>query len=241
MRILRCLRPFRSICRQKARRLPFLSLMTFSEIFIIYLAIGAPFAVHSFFGGRMQTDVRNAGISMLKLTFWPVFASYSGFRFLANSYRTAETGNERRVAAFRKASDEIRADLENLLISANREMRKGVLRDFDRLSGVALAFAESEAAAPTATPRIFEAADHPMPDFAARCIFRRNRSRLAEHRNRACEALSASLESLRDERRTDIDIERIRLKIVSLVRDDGEPQNHEVNTDPVLQEKLQEA
>lgn len=221
--------------------MPFFTLMSFSEIFIIYLAIGAPFAVHSFFGGRMETDVRNAGISLLKLTFWPLFALYSGFRFLANSFRTAETGNELRVAAFRKASDEVRADLENLLISANREMRKGVLRDFDRLSGVALAVAESEAVAPTATPRIFEAADHPMPDLAARCIFRRNRSRLAEHRNRACDALSVSLDSLRDERRTEVDIERIRLKIASLVRDNSEPQNQKVNSDPVLQEKLQEA
>ncbi len=216
-------------------------MMTFSEIFIIYLAIGAPFAVHSFFGGQMETNVRNAGVSLLKLTFWPVFGTYFIFRLTRNTFRAVETGNERRIAALETASMEIRSDLSILLVSADREMRKSVIEDFDRLCGIALAVAETEPAASLSIPRIFEAADHPSPDLAARCIFRRNQSRIAEHRNRAHASFLTTLDSLRYEPFKSVEIERIRLKVAALLHDDSAPKTIESTTDPVLREKLQEA
>ncbi len=146
------------------------------DLLIIYLAIGAPFAVYRVTGGRWLTPVRLAQGAGIGLFFWPFLA----IRLLIGS----ASRRERRTKAKPDARiEKLRSDIERLALSEARPETLFRFREaFYRLSGL------STASRPRADSRpfeFFEMSQHPNATLATVCLARRNADRVVRHRSQA--------------------------------------------------------
>ena len=167
--------------------------MTPAELLIIYLAAGAPFGVYAFFDQADRSANLHITLPILKFAVWPVFAvqliirEISG-RFSNSSSRIASSRQNRAEQA-----EKLRLDITSTVVFENNRERRKLLDEFERFAGITAAVSEAEQNGKPSTPIVLEAGGHPSPSLGAKCILRRNRARLLEHRNRAFEGFVAEL------------------------------------------------
>jgi hypothetical protein len=160
--------------------------MTPGELLIIYFAAGAPFCVYSIFN---EYD-RSGRVSLVSLTLrfavWPIFVCLFVVRRLSNKLNdeAADTPNFHVIA---NETEELRQDISSTVVFENNMQRRRLMDEYERLAGITAAVYESKGSRKPSTPIILEAGGHAAPGLGAKCLFRRNRARLLEHRNRALE------------------------------------------------------
>jgi len=160
--------------------------MTPGELLIIYFAAGAPFCVYSAFN---EYD-RNGRVSIVSLTLkflgWPIFACLLVVRRVSHKLNDdAEAPSD--LHAIANETAELRQDIASTVVFENNNQRRKLMDEYERFAGITIAVYESEGSSKPSTPIILEAGGHAAPSLGAKCIFRRNRARLLEHRNRALE------------------------------------------------------
>jgi hypothetical protein len=151
------------------------------------MACGAPFAVHHFLQNRREKGFHTILLkSFLTVFVWIPYA----VRLLHSHWKKKFTGRQFAVDA---AAD---ATLQNKLEQLQKEIWRSVPNErnrdvslfefrevLDRYAGLTLAL--KERAAVTFETEIFGAANHPDKNLGAKCLLRRNRSRLEFHQTLA--------------------------------------------------------
>ena len=165
--------------------------MTPAELLIVYLAAGAPFGVYAFFNQVGRPGYLNIVGPVLKFAFWPVFASQLIIQHLSGRFGAQVTpfSSSRLI----EETESLRRDITSTIAFENSHEHRHLLDEFERFAGITAAVYEAERNGKPSTPIILEAGGHPSPNLGAKCIFRRNRARLLEHRNRAFEGFVADL------------------------------------------------
>lgn len=147
--------------------------MELSELIVIYLACGAPFAVHYATSRRPERTVTKLINLVLALLAWPVFA----VRLVIERVRYHALAGERRIEG-------LRAEIEETAFPSNDMQSVFEFREtFYRYVGLSRAL--NEKASEEFGNDLFETVGHPNDILAARCLARKNRSRLERHRNDA--------------------------------------------------------
>jgi hypothetical protein len=171
-----------------------------SDVFIIYLACGAPFGVYNLLqhreSGRTATIWFNAAVNFL---FWPVSAfrlvnGRAGLKDRSNTDFDAlyelDALTERRVAGLRK-------EFENLLFGYEGDISIYGFREvFDRYTGLTVAVNAGFRTGEPADSEISQIAGHKNVGLASVCLERRNRTRLLRHQIQAREDFSKALLNL---------------------------------------------
>jgi hypothetical protein len=160
--------------------------MTPGELLIIYFALGAPFGVYSAFNEYDRTGRVSIVSLTLKFLFWPIFVCLFVGRQVSNNLydRSKETSRPYEIAS---ETAKLRGDITSAVVFENNNQRRRLMDEFERFAGITAAVCEADRNRKVSTPMILEATGHSAPRLGAKCIFRRNRARLLEHRNRALE------------------------------------------------------
>jgi hypothetical protein len=196
------------------------SVMNLSEFIIIYLACGAPFGVHYFLQNRRETDFNTIVLkSFLTVFVWIPYALQ-----LFHSRITKELINKdfeknfAADAARRNKLDEIQKNIWQIASKNNCAVSLFEFREiFERYVGLTLAMKET--VAETFENELFTVAKHPDKNLGAKCLHRRNRSRLDFHQTLASRDFLKLLSRLRTD-----DSEKLRLSAIEFVKilDDAE-------------------
>src|SRR5687768_2031323 len=175
------------------QRLPLSVSMTPAELLIIYLAAGAPFGVYGFFSEADHLGKLHIARPFLKFALWPVFATQLIFLELFRRYIDDSAG--RAGTGYRVAEEtaKLRGVIASAIVFENNRQRRQLLEEFERFAGITAAVCEAEQNGKQSTPIILEAGGHSSPSLGAKCIFRRNRARLLEHRKRAFQGFVSEL------------------------------------------------
>ena len=161
--------------------------MNIGDIVIIYLAFGAPFAVHRYLQTRGEEMRRRITISIFTLLFWVPTATRLVYLYLNNAY-------SRRSFVSRQDLDSPDVRLAVLRDAIRRELNKsgfGPVTSFSIRETVERYIGLTKAAAATQdTPRqkiddvpsdLFEVAGRSDDKLAAICLNRRNRRQMERH------------------------------------------------------------
>ncbi len=155
--------------------------MTLTDVFIIYLAFGAPLAVYKYLQSRGTNIRRRILLSSFTFLFWVPAAVEIGYLYLTNAYSGGEfVSRKNSDAENRRLTDSresLTADLARLVRSSNlHDVREAVERY------VGLANAVRNTWFPKAgRHEFFEAAGRARYGLGRICLNRRNRSRLERH------------------------------------------------------------
>ncbi len=164
--------------------------MGISEILIIYLAVGAPIGVYAIVRSKNLLTKNLIGILAANVLFWPVFASLEfvpkavsghGSKYFIDGGTNSATAFERSRSAFTSSVKDI----------SDRNFRREALDGFDRFAALSDAVLTEASAADVSVPELFVIAGHPLPSLASKCLFRKNRRKLADHRDRAFADIAA--------------------------------------------------
>jgi len=171
--------------------------MGYFEALIIYLAIGSPIGVYAIV--RSKSSLKQDLIALLtaNILFWPVFAS---LEFVPQT--PSDVGPNYFIDGRPHSSSDERSRsnfISSLADLGDRAFRRKALEALERYT--ALSNAVPSTAAETAIPEIFDATDHPNSSVAAKCLFRKNRSKLIGHRDRSLDDLHALADQLTSEER----------------------------------------
>lgn len=185
--------------------------MKLIDLIIIYLACGSPFAVYQ------ATNRQNGqtGINWMRVfssfLFWPAFAISS----LINRFILNET---RRKAALQNRLEDVRLEFEQKVFSGESIASLFEFREtFYRFIG--LSEAASEARSGKANAEIFEISGHHNKALASRCLARKNKRRLAEHRSAAREEFVGLIARLAAARPDRVEIVSLALEIAGHLDD----------------------
>lgn len=167
--------------------------MSFSELLIIYLTLGAPLGVYRFF----QAGESFSTINLLKLFFniiiWPPLAMSIWRNSVSNSRSRShfaavhplDAGTGEIVALYR---EQLRSALDGKF--GQIEFRR-IIEAYDRYAGLTLELNANPAAGQS--EEIFKIVQHPNEDLASICLRRRNRLRLIAHQTKARNDLTHAL------------------------------------------------
>ncbi|MFZ1702314.1 MAG: hypothetical protein WBO10_07765 [Pyrinomonadaceae bacterium] len=153
--------------------------MQFSELIIIYLACGAPFAVHR------ATSMHPPNWFSVAAAFavWPV----SAIDLVIGHFKRASVDDERFI-------DGIRSRIEAIAFPTSEIQSVFEFREvYYRFVGLSKAATSN---AMTNEMPLFQLAEHPDPSLASRCLARKNEERLDRHRSAARAEFFAAIEEL---------------------------------------------
>ncbi|HEY8560808.1 MAG TPA: hypothetical protein VIL74_10575 [Pyrinomonadaceae bacterium] len=161
--------------------------MNLRDIFIIYLACGAPFAVAYFLQNRNRAAAKFLWLKTLfRFVFWVPFAVQKVVRtgLLTNLYHHAFALAPETDANEAREIDEIRRFFERKLPS--RAFSIYELREtFERYVGLSLEVRSDASEIAPSENEIYRITNHANKKLAAVCLNRRNRKRLSFHQNLA--------------------------------------------------------
>jgi hypothetical protein len=170
------------------RLLPFLTAeMRISDIIIIYLAIGSPFAVHYFLKSRRNSTLNQILHTALPFFLWPGYAiSVMVGVKLTKDDRTVHSSESVNLdARLDKKVDEIAVALEMFF---NDSLPNASLLEFrevaDRYVGLTLAIRSDRSDRPGPFSEVVRDSKK-NAELNSICLNRRNRKGLESHRNRA--------------------------------------------------------
>lgn len=168
--------------------------MTFTDVIIIYFAIGSPFAVYRFVNSEAgRATVVNA------LSAWPLWP-VEAWRYIFATARKRQAANRRarQIKVFETKREKIRreaGDLSREILQSGSERNVIATRTrIDRYVGLSLAVDASEEAFENV--ELFRIAGRKNTDAGAACLRRRNAARLVRHHNNAREDFLALAEEI---------------------------------------------
>lgn len=178
-----------------------------TDLIILYLACGSPLGVYQITSSRApRSAVDWAGI-IFAFIFWPVFAAF----LLIARLRAPHQIDQSRL-------DRIRTDIEQIAFTGASMTRLFDFRDvFYRFTGLV-----ETANADHGRPRgneIFEVAGHDNKTLASRCLARRNRDKLAFHRERARDEFIGVVSSAAADTAKEENLFRLTTELSELIRD----------------------
>ncbi len=189
--------------------------MSVTDIIIIYLAGGSPFAVQFLLRENKRTALQSVTGVILRLLFWPVSVSAMLYRLFTGITTNAAFYGLRSVE-----SDlaRIQAELETVAFDRPQITSIFAFRGiFLRYTGLAL-----ESSSPShvsTTAEIFEISHHPKPALGSVCLARKNRARLwAHHEQARNDFIELILELANDNERRD-EIAMLATNVAGLVED----------------------
>ncbi len=155
--------------------------MTVTDLFIIYLAFGAPLAVYKYLQNRAIDIRRRIVVSIFTFFFWVPAAVEIGYLYLTNAYFEVGFVSRRNSDATKIKLDEMRESISAELIKLARVSNLHDLREIlDRYTGLADAVRNS-IGIPSFGHAIFEAAGRKNSDLGSLCLMRRNLRQLERH------------------------------------------------------------
>ena len=163
--------------------------MNLRDLFIIYLACGAPFGVYYFLQNRNHLETKILWLkSLLRFVCWIPFAVQMVARksLFTNLYNNGFDKIAHSEAIKESEIEEIKKFFEKRLSARRFGLSVFEFREtFDRYAGLSLEI-QSEAAETAATEtEIFRIANHTNKALAEICLHRRNRKRLLFHQKLA--------------------------------------------------------
>lgn len=169
------------------------SQMRFVDIFIIYLAAGAPVATYSIFHRSTESWFVKLTVFLRNLVFWPVVAATivrSIIRNIPNTphFVTRETSDSRITEYEEKLATELSV-LKRM--SPSVSFFKGLEEAVGRYVG--LSSVVRPGGDHTAESAFFSITDHPQKKIAAICLNRRNLNRVIVHRKKAAQDIAQLL------------------------------------------------
>ncbi|CAN5572382.1 hypothetical protein BH20ACI4_BH20ACI4_34440 [soil metagenome] len=196
--------------------------MNFFDIFIIYLACGAPFGVYNWVTKRNEKN-RVFIKSLLISLFWFPFAFG-----LLQKYVTKQLPNPilSKKEIFRDEEIlETKKQLEDIFIKNKFDISIFELREiFDRYIGL-LETAQNQHDSLETNSEFFEIAGSKNPALASKCYQRRNRKLLFFHQTLAGQDFLKMISEFVFRFPTDQEIENISLKLIRLLNDEMTEKN----------------
>ncbi|MEP7074328.1 MAG: hypothetical protein ABI878_00845 [Acidobacteriota bacterium] len=161
--------------------------MRISEAVIIYLAVGAPFAVNNFLRAGKNSISKGILPALLAFSFWPIYA-------ISLTQRVKMTNEDRNVNSLESNILDARLDKKVGAVTSAMEMFLNdslpamSLLEFrevlERYTGLTFAVSSETSGCPSSLSMLIPA-DSENHDLNVICLNRRNRKRLEAHRNRA--------------------------------------------------------
>ena len=158
--------------------------MGISEALIIYLAVGVPLGVYAIMRPKNSLRKNLVGLLAANVLFWPIFAS---LEFIPRSENRLEPNYfvdsaSRSTNDLDDAREPFTASLAKI---ADRTVRRAAVDAFDRFAALSRAASDQGDRDSVSIPEIFGVAGHTNPQLAAKCLFRKNLTKLNDHRRRA--------------------------------------------------------
>jgi hypothetical protein len=199
-----------------AQTLPKIKAMNFYDIFIIYLACGAPFGVYYFVNHRKHHPHAFFKTILISL-FWIPFAIGLWQRYVTKKlpnpvFSKKEILREEEIL-------ETKLHLENIFIKNNSGIPIFELKEiFDRYIGLTES-ALNQDDLNESNPEFFEIAGHEKSNLAAKCYQRRNRKLLFFHHTLAGQDFLKTISEFVSRFPNEAEIENTSLKLVGLLND----------------------
>ena len=160
--------------------------MNIVDLLIIYLTLGAPFAVYKYLQESRLSPGLRLLLACLTLVFWIPVAIRFGYRRLTNAYSNDDfvslNNLDARNHQLAELADQVRAGLRlsdgSLSILAVREV-------LDRYVGLAVLAEAADLDVAELKSDLLRAAGRGDDRIAASCLMRRNQQRIAVHHRRA--------------------------------------------------------
>jgi hypothetical protein len=205
-----------------AQTLPKIKAMNFFDIFIIYLACGAPFGVYYFVNHRKHHPHAFFKTILISL-FWIPFAIGLWQRYVTKKlpnpiFSKKEVLREEEILETKK-------HLENIFIKNKSGIPIFELREiFDRYIGLTDSVLNQDNSIETRS-NFFEIAGNENAGIAAKCYQRRNRKLLFFHHTIAGQDFLKTISECVSRFPNDAEIENISLKLVGLLNDETTEKN----------------
>ncbi|HSI87825.1 MAG TPA: hypothetical protein VK918_02135 [Pyrinomonadaceae bacterium] len=161
--------------------------MNYTDPIIIYLAVGAPVAMHRFFQLERPIRLRTLLIVGFTLLAWPleafrIISRHRDRKFAEHSYTLTRENSPETIIA---AAEIFEAEILEAAGSFRSSVRSSQAEALDRYIGLAAIHASGVPLAGTSAREFLSAAGSRDQMIGARCLIRRNRLVLERHLNRA--------------------------------------------------------
>lgn len=152
-----------------------------ANAFIIYFAIGVPFALLTVFVNRGRLEIQDIARSFASLTLWPLIAVRSVYEKVVPS------------ASFERNSD-LRIRLNDIIANGiPKQVKRELIFEFERFEALSRELEALRTSSATPQPKILNAFRHPSPAIAAKCHARRTISLLRHNRKQSLDSLHTLL------------------------------------------------
>lgn len=163
--------------------------MNLRDLFIIYLACGAPFGVYYFLQNRNHLETKILWLkSLIRFVFWIPFAIRLVARksLFTNLYANRFDKSLNSDAKKEFEIEEIKKFFENVLSTKDLKISLYEFREiFDRYAGLSLEIQSENEEFSQSETEIFRITNHTNKKLAEICLHRRNRKRLNFHQKLA--------------------------------------------------------
>jgi hypothetical protein len=162
--------------------------MNISDLIVIYLAFGAPFAVYKYLQTRSTSRGRKILISVVTLMFWIPTAVRLAYRHFSNAYYKPAFVSKEFSDAHYFRLDELRETLRTGFVSSRSSLGMHNIREvIERYSGLSQLVMDEPASVDNSYAPLFDAAGRSNSVNGSGCLIRRNRSRIRRHHTQARE------------------------------------------------------
>lgn len=170
--------------------------MTFYDLFIIYIAFGAPVSIYAFLRTHRPSIVSAVFFGIVDLIFWPI----TGLRFLL--MRKARSRSSLNIKTRNSEIDRVRnianAFLKDIAWHAREDPQiEDIAEVADRFAGLYVASIGTPVTSELDQTSFFVAAGHPNEEVAVACLSRRNHNRLERHLTHARQDIRNCLDRLK--------------------------------------------
>jgi hypothetical protein len=171
--------------------------MNISDLIVIYLAFGAPFAVYKYLQSRTTSRGRKLVFSVATLIFWIPAAAKIAYRHLTNAYYKPAFVSQEILDSRDFRLDELRESLRTGFTSNGMGLGMHDLREvIDRYTGLSQLVADEGEHSINGYASLFEAAGRTDSRTGSACLIRRNRLRVRRHHTQAREHFVSLFEQI---------------------------------------------
>lgn len=197
--------------------------MNLRDLFIIYLACGAPFGVYYFLQNRNHLETNILWLkSLFRFVFWIPFAIQMVARksLFTNLYANRFDKSANSDAKKEIEIEEIKKLFENTFAEKDFSNSIYEFREiFDRYVGLSIEIQDENEEFSQSETEIFRITNHSNKNLAEICLHRRNRKRLSFHQKLARRDFFESLKSIFDKSSEPQTLFDTALKLADLIND----------------------
>jgi hypothetical protein len=191
--------------------------MNLTDLIIVYLACGAPFAVYFFLQNRENLNpVRLWLKTILVSLFWFLYGYVFLHRFVTKKLHNSQFAEKNQADSLKKLKiDEFEKTFAQYLLQNNGGISLFDFREtFERYVGLTLLLFQTDENVPTDS-EFFRIAEHQNAKLGQICLQRRNRLRLLAHQTQAREDL---LKIFSEMRRNAFDTKKLEFSMVEFFK-----------------------